>query len=260
MIQLLGVALATAMITGQAQEQVDPQPKPPIPAKASEAEKAIKWTFNADFYSRYVWRGAPLNTKAVFQPSITAEGQGWGATIWGNVDLTDENLYYGADGQGRITEWDSTAWYSKATESGTWTLGVTHYDFPNTGFASTTELWGQWAFGGEWNPYIAAFFDVDEVDGTYVRFGAGKSQATGQGTLSYGAYAAWSTKKMNNFLYGNNEAGLSDFGINLTYAFPFAGGEWKFYGNYSTLLNADHRRGQSDRGNFAFGAGWGFKF
>ena len=48
---------------------------------------------SADFFSKYVWRGQNLVDDWVLQPGASVGYKNLTASVWENLDLTDENGY-----------------------------------------------------------------------------------------------------------------------------------------------------------------------
>ena len=94
------------------------------------AEDKINFGLAADYYSKYIWRGQNVNDESVFQPSISLSKWGFTGSIWGNLDLTNEN-----DNSGEFSEFDYTLDYSGEMPDVNWlnfSVGTVHYRFPNT--------------------------------------------------------------------------------------------------------------------------------
>lgn len=234
-------------------------------AGLSAAATKIDWSFETSYYNKYVWRGVNFVNEGVLQPSLTGSWNGWTVNFWGNYETTDVNTYYGTStGKNRITEWDSTLSRNFDFESGTGTFGVTHYDFPNTGTASTTEFWANFALKQAFSPYLYVAYDVDETDGFYAKVGGNYSMpcALVKGAnWNLGAWMGYGSEDFNNFWYGNNESALADYGFDAKLSYNFTE---MTYGTlhlaYTGLMDDGHRAGAPNRSNFVFGFGFGAKF
>ncbi|MCP5118832.1 MAG: hypothetical protein GY953_49095, partial [bacterium] len=121
--------------------------------------------FSADaaFFSQYNWRGLVVTDGPVLQPALTMTYAGFSANVWGNLDLDDAN-----DLAGKFNEVDLTFSYSRSAGKAELSAGVINYIFPNIPADATTEIFGAIGFDVPLNPSFGAYFDVDEVDGTYL--------------------------------------------------------------------------------------------
>ena len=54
-------------------------------------EEAVKFGISADYYSKYIWRGQVLDNKSVFQPAVSASAYGFTGTLWGNMNLKNND-------------------------------------------------------------------------------------------------------------------------------------------------------------------------
>jgi len=129
---------------------------------------------SADLLSKYVWRGQNLVDDWVLQPGASIGHKNLTASVWGNLDLTDENGY-----KGEFSEIDLALDYSGQVADSdilSYSVGVINYDFPvSGGFDDTWELY--WGFGLDVpaSPSVTVYHDVDEANGTYISFGIGHS-------------------------------------------------------------------------------------
>ncbi len=177
--------------------------------------------------SQYIWRGIPFNDEAVFWPDVWASWNGFTAVVFGSLEMTD--VY---QNRGKFTEVDYYLDYSRTFGPITAKLGYSHFEYPNTDFDPTGEIYGEAALD---LPFFSValnlYYDVEEVQGFYVSPKISKSmtvpffQPTLQVSLGY------ADKKFNGYWFGLEEAGFTDLtaGLDLTYTPPGA------LGNYLTL-------------------------
>lgn len=190
---------------------------PPRPAlmlavaltSAGPAAAQVSVTADAGLLSAYVWRGVSLTNQAVAQPDLylTVPVGGGAAVVgaWGSVDL---GRYDGAgelsEGGGvaapDLTELDLWAEYGHALGPGLrGTAGALTYLYPNmaglTNAANrTVEIYGKLeAAALPLTPRIAAWYDVDKVDGAYLEAGVSQAVRTFPGfPITLGALAGFS--------------------------------------------------------------------
>jgi len=232
------------------------------------AQENIKFGLSADYYGKYIWRGQDLDDDPVFQPGITASYGGLTAGIWGSLETTNYT-----DNAGDFTEVDYSLDYSAdipGIEGVGFSVGVIYYDFPNTEFSDTTELYWGLNFDLPLIPSITVYHDVDEADGTYASFAIGHSfekicelaPDTPAG-MEIAASFGWGNSNYNNYYWGVDSCKAND--LTMSVAFPFAINGWTISPslNYVTLLdsairNSDAYRTESDY--FFFGIGVSTEF
>ena len=230
------------------------------------------WSLEIEFQtnSAYVWRGLVLVDDYVYQPSATFSIRGLSASIWGNLELTDINDYgegYG-DGSGKFTEIDLSVDYSWSLDVLNFAVGFIHYQFPNTPFSSTNEIYGSLGLDVAWSPSIKVYQDVDQAEGTYVTFAVSNTvfeawRPSESVSISAGidAWVSYGSTRFNRFYHGTGAGAFTDAGLSLS--LPVSVGEgWAFVpsANYSILLD-DSIREDSDKPDiFWFGIGLSHEF
>jgi len=232
----------------------------------ADEENEKDWSIEIDntFNSKYVWRGINLVDDWVWQPSSSASYKWFTVSVWGNVELTDENDYdspYGS-GEGELTEVDYTVEFSHSWEKLLFAFGVIHYSFPNTGFDPTTEIYSSVGMDLVVTPSFTVYQDVDQADGTYCTLAVGKtfenfwepSDSIGL-SADLSAAASFGSDKYNEFYFGRNEFAFTDalFSASL----PLAIG--KYFSitpmvNYTMLIDGGIRNEMENDDNFFYGA------
>ena len=98
-----------------------------MPAPPARAQSV---SLGADIMNRYVWRGDPLATTGVIQPSLSYSQSGFTIGAWGSYSLTDNNSAESA-GARSGDEFDLYASYAfDLGNNGSFSVGVTDYYFP----------------------------------------------------------------------------------------------------------------------------------
>ncbi len=125
-------------------------------------------------FSKYVWRGMVVTDDPVLQPEASLGIMGFGADVWGNMDLTDfHRTEDDPDGlQGQLNEIDYTLRYDVSLPLLQLGAGLVHYTFPNTDADATTEIYASVAANVLFSPSVAIYYDIDEIDGGYLQLGA----------------------------------------------------------------------------------------
>lgn len=94
-------------------------------AKKRGVKDNFSVTAEFDFRTKYVWRGLESSKGFVWQPSVTAELYGAGASIWANFVLDDEA------NQGQFNEVDFVPYYSFKLKELSITPSMEIYVYPN---------------------------------------------------------------------------------------------------------------------------------
>lgn len=218
----------------------------------------VKYLFTADYFNKYVWRGQNLNNGSVFQPSIAVSKNGFAASIWGNLELTDSRKH-----AGEFTEFDYGLDYTSPIQEVNWisfSIGALYYDFPNTSEKPTTELYGGLSFDLPLTPYIKWYRDTQVNNGSYIQMGIGHTieklhefSDKCYCDLQIGTSVGYGSSRYNR-VYLNTEGGkLNDWTSFV--ALPFCLDKWiiKPSINYSTMLNEDIRKANQRNDNVWFG-------
>ncbi len=93
-----------------------------------DSEGWLEGSAELGFLTGYLWHGMLINDEPVAQPSLTLEAFGFGCNIWGNYDFTDN---YSEEAPA-LTEVDYTLSYSFDLAPFAFSVGYSHYDYPNT--------------------------------------------------------------------------------------------------------------------------------
>ena len=230
-------------------------------AMSSESEEeSIGFEVTADYFGKYLWRGQTLNDDPVFQPGLSMAYGGLSAGIWGSMELTD---IYGTKDE--FTEIDLYADYSAdvpGVEGLGFSVGFVYYDFPNTTFTETTELY--WGFGLDTilSPSVTVSHDIDSADGgIYISAGIGHTIELGEDSpvaIDLGASYGWGNKEYNNYYWGVDKDLSND--LSFSAAMPIDIDGWCITPsvNYTVLIDSDIKHTDmfsADDEEFFFGIG-----
>lgn len=217
-----------------------------VTANAQETAKpAVATTLDVACVSKYVWRGIPQTQEAAVQPSLTlAHASGLSANFWASQDLD----------AGETREHDYTlnyTWSGRATMN----AGYIYYAFPNTTYASTSELYINTVLPGKLSPSLSLNYDLDEADGFYLALSGGcpiplggrKSSAA---CMNVSARLGFGSADYNKFwFYGTDQAGFSD--LYLSAGVPLSMGKtWRVTPslNYTAVIDGGLRSKLSANG------------
>jgi hypothetical protein len=151
------------------------------PAAAWAEGLAGKGSFSTAVASRYVWRGQILSEGLVAQPTVGITLGGFGANLWTNVDL--DNNEEEDDGI-VMNETDLTLNYTMPVGPVSVTGGLIHYDFDG---GDTQELYLTCALATLLNPSLSLYYDIDDGDGGFAVLAVSQAIPAGPVALTAGA-------------------------------------------------------------------------
>jgi len=223
----------------------------------AEDEGGLPFSVGTDhaFLNKYIWRGLDPTDEAVWQPDVWISAYGFTANVWANMDLTDIN-----DNQGEFNEIDYTLGYAGEYEKLSYGAGVIGYQFPNTEFDTTWEVYGSVGYDTLLSPTLTVYYDFDEATGFYGTFGIGHSFELPKVSdmvsmsLDLGSHVGLASKNWNNFYYGSDHTAFVDlvFGASL----PVAIGDHLTVSptvSYSTVLDKTLRTKTDNNDNVIWG-------
>jgi len=232
---------------------------------AEDKKERVSIGVTADVFSKYVWRGQNIVDDWVLQPGVSIGYKGLTGSIWGNMDLHGETV-----DNWELTELDYSVDYSN-TFPGQKTLGysvgVIYYDFLNTEADATGEVYGGLTASVPLSPAIRAYYDFDEIDGTYVQLSAGHTiekitqwredcYCGGQVGVSLG----YGSCGYNEGYFGMDDGGFND--LTFTASLPLCLGKWTIRPSvaFSTMIDDDIRAATAKSDNLWAGVGAAFQF
>lgn len=195
------------------------------------SERPAAVDVKADIASAYLFRGQVMTDRPVLQPSTAVHlpvraGGSASFVAWGNLDLTDStgDAWFDAEHAGEFTEIDLTASYARDIGPATLSGGVVHYTwnngemFPFGAFPATAELFVRADFDVEVvRPAIEVHYDIDEVEGFYVRAELAREFAlTDDVVLQLQGHAGWSDEDHSLWLYRTSESSFADAALAAT--------------------------------------------
>jgi len=158
------------------------------------------------------------NAESAIQPSLTlSHPSGLSFNLWGSYDLTNSNGH-----KDKITEIDYTLGYSWKPASTAYSAGIIRYEFPNTLFAKTHEVYVSATFAAPLSPTLALNYDCDQAHSIYANFGIGSACKLGAGeqvsSVNISAKLGVGNDNYSKFYFnGRSETTITDvyFGANL---------------------------------------------
>ncbi|MBN1518291.1 hypothetical protein JXA32_17145 [Candidatus Sumerlaeota bacterium] len=215
-------------------------------APAQDEESPLSFEITSDIYSKYVWRGINLTDDWVWQPGASGSlDVGVGSVslgVWGNMDLTDVN-----DNDKEFNEVDYSLDFSyTVAEKINISHGLIFYDFPNTEYDSTWEVYTAIGLDVPLAPTLTGYYDLDEIEGIYLTFDLSHSvpivdEDSMSVSLDLGSQVGYGDDDHNMGYYG---AGSGFTNLNLTAGVSVGVGEHFSFGpsvTWSRLLDGEIR-------------------
>ncbi len=232
---------------------------------AGLAEGDVTVGVGADLFSKYVWRGQNVVDDWVLQPSASVGYKGFTGSIWGNVDVTGDFV-----DDWEFSEVDYAVDYCNTfpgQETFGYSVGLIYYDFPNTPWEATSEVYGGVTAGVPLSPAVKWFYDFDEAEGSYILFSVGHTiekikewREDCYCHVQVGASVGYATDNYNDFYFGVDGAALND--LTLTAGVPFCIGSWTIKPSigYSVMVDDDIREATGESDNFWGGVSASYSF
>jgi hypothetical protein len=210
------------------------------------ASDTITCTVSTDFYTKYIWRGQDVSDRAVFEPTIAIKKGNLTGFVWGNMDLTGQN-----DHRYEFIEMDYVLDYTAPVPDMdvlSFSVGTIYYDFPNTVYKPTTEIYGGLSLAVPLSPFIKIYRDVDEAKSTYIQAGVGHTvdklaiiSDDCYCGLRLGCSVAYGNSQYNKFYFASGGGKLND--LNLSLAMPVCYKDWSITPSiyYSMMVDSDIR-------------------
>ncbi len=211
-------AVAAALLALLGPACVVPQGRPHVDATVAAA-------------SAHVFRGTPRVDALVIQPEIAVSvpdlsGGSWYGSLFANVNGTDDsgNAVFRDGRGGEVTESDFIAGYTHPIGPIDISLEMVNYNFPNSALRGTTEAaLGITAPDLPLHPTLAAYYDIDEVEGLYLNASISEAfEVRSNVALSFDLSLGWMDKDQAAAYVGVAESGLADLVLS-------ARGDWFFY-------------------------------
>ncbi len=180
-------------------------------ALAEDKEAGWKVDGTATYNTKYIWRGIMQVDDPVLQPMININKGGFTFNVWGSYDLTSKN-----NRKNNFTEIDLTMEYAFTCGDFSIPVGVINYQFPNTPFQATTELYAGLMYNWIVSPTLKVYQDIDEAHGQYVTLGLAYSldlpsvAADVTWALAASVTAGWGSKDNNKFYWGVDADHITD--------------------------------------------------
>ena len=232
---------------------------------AAAEDKVVTWGFSTDYFSKYIWRGQNVDNSSVLQPAVSASAYGFTGSIWTNLDLTNKSKT-APDNAWEFSEYDLTLDYTTTIPDFnwvSWSVGTIYYQFPNTQFNPTTEIYGGFSLTTvPLTPTFKWYRDVQEIHGSYFQYSIGQTfdklyvmNDKCYCGLLLGASYGWGNATYNRGYFGVNSGQSND--LTLSAALCTQVDTWMIKPsiNYSTMLGNSIRDATEKSDNLWVGVG-----
>ena len=192
----------------------------------SEANAQVGFATNQSFGNKWLYRCSVLRKDPVFQPSATISYGALSFTVFGNMDLGDENSR-----AGKFTEVDYIPDLTIRKDKYSVSIGSIVYDFLLSDFepGNTTELYFNFTLINALNPSFTLFQDVGNVDGcTYINLGIAPRIPIivliedWKTSLDIKLALGIGSKEHNSFYYFTEKGGVTDLYLGFSLPIPLS--------------------------------------
>ncbi|MGE5294884.1 MAG: hypothetical protein ACM3VT_08640 [Solirubrobacterales bacterium] len=234
-------------------------------ASMAMAENDVTFDVTTDFFSKYMWRGQNVVDNWVMQPGANIGYKGFTGSIWANSDIKGETV-----DEWEFSEVDYALDYSNTfpgQETLGFSVGAIYYDFPNTNFDATSEVYGGLNADVFLSPAVKWYYDFDEADGSYIQFSLGHTLEKIQQwredcycDVELGASVGYGNDGYNEFYFGVDDGAFND--VTLSAGVPFSFGSLTIKPSiaYSMMIDDDIREATGKSDNFWGGIGLAYSF
>jgi hypothetical protein len=234
-------------------------------APLAMAEDDVTFGVAADFFNKYVWRGQNVVDDWVMQPSASVGYKGFTGSIWANSDITGDVV-----DDWEFNEIDYAIDYSNkipGQETFGFSAGLIYYDFPNTAFEATSEVYGGLNADVFLSPAVKWFYDFDEAEGSYIQFSLGHTiekifswTEENYCDVALGASVGYATDNYNDFYFGVDDGAFNDVTFSVGLPLCFGSLTIKPSVAYSMMIDDDIRDATGKSDNFWGGVGLAYSF
>lgn len=175
--------------------------------------------------SSYIFRGVVYVDAPVLEPSASLGISGFSTTLWGSMELTDENDYgdeYGT-AEGELTEVDLILDYTRDFGPFWAYTGIGKYWYPNTGYESSSEFYLSVGPNTVLSPALNLYRDLEQSEGMYGAISLSQAIPVGSLMPSLGLKLGYGNRRHNLAFYGVNKASIADLTLDLAVPFSVSG-------------------------------------
>lgn len=192
----------------------------------SAAIAADPWG-SADLTARssYIFRGVVYVDAPVLEPSASLGLSGFSTTVWGSMELTEENDYGDEYGYaaGEFTEVDLILDYTRDFGPLWAYAGIGKYWYPNTGYESSSEFYLSAGPNTLLSPALNLCRDLEQAEGLYASVSLSQAVPVGCLEPSFGMKAGYGNRRHNMALYGVDKASVADLTMDIAVPISVSG-------------------------------------
>ncbi len=175
--------------------------------------------------SSYIFRGVVYVDAPVLEPSASIGISGFSTTLWGSMELTEENDYgddYGF-AAGEFTEVDLILDYTRDFGQFWVYSGIGKYWYPNTGYESSSEFYLSAGPNTVLSPALNLYRDLEQSEGLYGSISLSQAIPVGCLEPSLGLKLGYGNRKHNMAMYGVDKGSIADLTVDLAVPFSVSG-------------------------------------
>jgi len=250
--------MAKALLSGLAAALVLAFVGAAVAQEAPAAEGDLRLSVGGDVVSDYIYRGQERNEDGAIQPWFGLNYDAFKVKIWTSMDIDEEPN----DAQWEFTELRLTGSYGIPIGGYSLDVGAIYYDYPNTETESTFEVFGTFTFDGVLlTPYVSLYYDLDEIDGFYLKAGGSYGQKLETFEWLVGASLGVGSEDYNEGYFGVDEFALNDLTVDFTVTVPFSDQfSAKAFVIAAWLIGDEVKDAAEDDSSIGFGAGVTYTF
>lgn len=213
--------------------------------------------------SGYLFRGVMYVDAPVLEPSVTLGASGFSTTLWGSMELTDENDYgdeYGT-ASGEFTEVDLILDYTRDLGAFWVYGGIGKYWYPNTGYESSSELYLAAGPIVPLSPALSLYRDLEGSEGLYASLTLTQGIPLRCLQPEAGLNLGYGNRKHNSSIYGVDRSAFADLTLSLAVPFEVSGSVTVTpSARFSILPDSEISEGFESSSHFVGGLSitWGF--
>jgi hypothetical protein len=210
---MLAFAFSGVSLCAQDASLTDP---PAVAEEKGESSNKLSWGYEADYNSKYVWRGIAFSKGAVIQPSLWVTSRGTTYTVWANGNLESR------DGR-QVNEIDySLSWEGKWNKASI-EPSLAIYTYPNqqdAPWTSEASVKLSWPIG-KLSIFTTHTFDAYQYSGAY--FGdvgfCYEKELSKRTSLESSMSLGWANAEFNETYIGPSKTALNlaAFDMSVTY-------------------------------------------
>jgi hypothetical protein len=216
-------------------------------AEGEPAERSWRAGVDVSVYSEYIWRGLDKYDTAV-SPSLYLRFPSFCIRATGIAET---------GGDADMGEIDASFEYFLSAGPVDFSLGYMFYGYDDSPYSDTSEIFGKaaWNTGTPISPSLEMYWDIDEADALYTRFGVAYADSIEKVNYKLLATLGAATDGFSETYFWTSESGLVDFEISFSMILPITEQiTFEPFVGYSALIESSLGNHLEDDSNAYVGA------